>query len=140
MMLNLFSVAEKQDIPVFYFPLPACKSISLFDNGSFFIGLDNSAPITFIEEQTHLGHELGHCLTGSFYNRYSEYDLKARHERRADIWAIKTMVPAALLVDLLKSGLSVYEISETLSVTEDYIVKAYFYYKDHGVSFSGEAV
>lgn len=139
-MLNLFSVAEKQDIPVFYFSLPACKSISLFDNGSFFIGLDNSAPITFIEEQTHLGHELGHCLTGSFYNRYSEFDLKARHERRADIWAIKTMVPAALLVDLLKSGLSVYEISETLSVTEEYIIKAYFYYKDHGVSFSSEAV
>ena len=31
-----------------------------------------------------LAHELGHCEYGGFYNRYSQFDIRAKAERRAD--------------------------------------------------------
>ena len=40
-------------------------------------------------------HELGHCETGSFYNRYAKLDVRQQHENRADKWAIRRLVPMA---------------------------------------------
>ncbi|MCI7650223.1 MAG: hypothetical protein SO436_09695 [Oscillospiraceae bacterium] len=53
-----------------------------------------------------MAHELGHCITGSFYNVYAVCDLRAKHERRADKWAIKKLVPRDKLKNAINSGFS----------------------------------
>ena len=77
-----------------------------------------------------LAHELGHCVTGSFYNRYSEFDVIAKHERRADKWAIKKLIPEDELNDAFEHGIvEPWDLAEYFNVTEDFIIKAVEFYR-----------
>ena len=51
-----------------------------------------------------LAHELGHCETGSFYNRYAKLDLRQKHENRADKWAIQHLIPVEELDEAVADG------------------------------------
>lgn len=137
-MEDLYALAESQGVTVLQLPLPECKSLSLQQDGACYIGLD-SAGMTAAEEHCCLGHELGHCLHSGFYTRSSPFDLREQHERRADIWFIKRHIPENALAQLLRAGRGICEIADALDVTEDYIIKAYFYYKDAGASFGTSA-
>ena len=65
---RLYRLADARQIPVFFLPLPECGSISLQDaRGRCAIGMDSGCAAQ-ASERVHLAHELGHCLTGSFYN------------------------------------------------------------------------
>ena len=99
--------------------------------GRCYIGLDNSRSMTHAEEQSRLGHELGHCLYGGFYSRVTPYDIRERHEVRADLWYIRRAIPRKTLFRLLKEGYDAWEIAERLNTTEDYIRRAYYYYKEN---------
>lgn len=138
-MKDLYGFAEEQGFVVCSLPLPETTSLSMPYGDTCYIGIDNSSPMTQAEECCRLGHELGHCSYGGFYTRAAPYDIKERHERRADVWFIKRRIPAELLGYMLRAGLEVAEIAERLTVTEDYVVKAYYYYKESGITFDDEA-
>ena len=71
------------------------------------------------------GHRLGHCLTGSFYNRYTPYDVRRRHENRADKWAVRSLIPAPELDEAIASGhTQMWELAEHFGVTEEFMRKA----------------
>ena len=91
-LASLYRCAQRNHIPVLHYPLPRCGSLSVQTEGRCVIGMDRQICDNAARERTHLSHELGHCLTGSFYNRYSPYDLRQRHENRADKWAIRCLV------------------------------------------------
>lgn len=111
--------------------LTEVRSIAVAVGGSGVVGLDNSRPMTNAEEQTRLGHELGHCLYGGFYRRQDPFDLVERHEVRADRWYIKRAIPRKTLFRMLKQGYDAWEIAEQLNTTEEYIRRAYYYYKEN---------
>ena len=67
-LMKLYEAAEEQNIPVLTFPLPGCGSVSVMDGDGCAIGMDKSVQDAGIQERVHLAHELGHCVTGSFYN------------------------------------------------------------------------
>ena len=114
-------------IDCYDFDLQTSMSVSI--DGDCFIGINPMRLNTDIEEKINLAHELGHCMTGSFYNRYSKLDIRAKHERRADKWAIKKLVPRDELRKAVKSGReSRYELAEHFNVTEDFMQKALDYY------------
>ena len=121
---TLYAQAEQQNIPVLRFPMPGCESMSIqLPDGSCAIGLD-SAPGTETGERVHLSHELGHCLTGSFYNIYAAADLRARHENRADKWAIRRLIPVAALDDAIASGhTDLWDLADYFGVTESFLKK-----------------
>lgn len=123
---ELDRVAEEQDIEMMYFPCPNCGSISMMtDNGNCFIGIDDSQDMTEQELIVHKAHELGHCVTGSFYNRYAKFDVISKHEYRADKWAIKKLVPEDELMKIMDKGTTeVWLLAEKFNVTEAFIVKA----------------
>lgn len=125
------AVAESNGVEIVTFPLPAVDSMSAEVGGRCYIGLDSSRPMTHAEEQSRLGHELGHCLYGGFYHRTTSFDIKERHEVRADRWYIKKAVPRRTLFRLLRQGYDAWEIAEMLDTTEDYIRMAYYYYKEN---------
>ena len=122
----LYDIAAKQDIPVLSFPLEKTGSLShMDDRGRCFIGLDPSLRDGGAQERVHLGHELGHCVTGSFYNRYAAVDHRRRHEVRADKWAIRKLVPVARLDDAIAEGCTeLWQLADRFGVTEDFVKKA----------------
>lgn len=129
-MAELFRIAEDSGIHVEYCRLPLNESISARGKDGDFILLDYSLLYAGIQERVHLAHELGHCLTGSFYNRYSTHDIRGRHEYRADKWAIHRLIPRAELEQAVTKGVcESWELAEHFSVTEDLIQKALTLYK-----------
>ena len=66
-VLHLYDIAREQNIEVVEWPLHQNGSISLMDDdGNCVIGIDESVMDGDALERVHMGHELGHCMTGSF--------------------------------------------------------------------------
>ena len=102
---------------------------ALDDDGSRYIGIDKTVQDGGAAERVHMIHEIGHCVTGSFYNRYAAVDSRQRHENRADKWAIKKLVPVDELDTAIAEGCTeVWELAERFGVTEEFIRKAVCYY------------
>lgn len=130
---SLFGLADQKGIFVEYKNLPENKSLSttVFDND--FVALDYSLLFAESEERCHLAHELGHCMTGSFYNIYSPYDVRSRHEYRADKWAVHTLIPFDELKQALNDGcVDVWNLAERFGVTEDFVKRAVSIYQCEG--------
>lgn len=122
---ELYHCAHAHQIPVLRHPMPLCGSLSIQTETGCVIGMDESICDQGSQERTHLSHELGHCLTGSFYNVYTPFDLRRRHENRADKWAVRALVPAKALDEAVASGVcSLWELAEHFGVTEDFMRKA----------------
>ena len=126
----LYDFARQQNIEVIPFPMPENGSMSLMlEDGACVIGMDDSVRDGGIQERVHLGHELGHCATGSFYNIYAALDCRQRHENRADKWAIAQLIPVDDLDEAVAEGCTeVWELAERFQVTEEFVRKAVCYY------------
>lgn len=122
---SLYAQAEQQNIPVLSYPMPGCESMSIqLPGGRCAIGMD-CAPATETSQRVHLSHELGHCLTGSFYNIYATADLRGRHENRADKWAIRRLIPVEALDDAIAAGhTELWDLAVFFGVTEVFLKKA----------------
>ena len=128
-LFRLYDLAGRNQIPVFRRSLPLCKSMSVQVDGNCAIAMDPTVCDLGSVERTHLGHELGHCLTGSFYNQYSHHDLRRRHENRADKWAICELIPAYKLDEAIADGhTEMWDLAEYFGVTEDFMRKAVTYH------------
>lgn len=122
---DLYGCAQQSNIPVLQYPMPHCGSMSIRTETGCVIGMDPAVCREPSVERTHLSHELGHCLTGSFYNEHTPYDVRRRHENRADKWAIRTLIPAWALDEAVAEGrCSVWELAEYFGVTEEMMRKA----------------
>lgn len=125
-ILALYDIARQQNIEVLPFPMEENGSMSIMtEDGSCFIGIDESVRDGSIQERTHLSHELGHCVTGSFYNIHAAIDHRQRHENRADKWAISQLIPVDALDEAVADGCcEIWELAERFGVTEQFMKKA----------------
>ena len=129
---RLFEIAEKNNIEIIQTELPRTESCSLFADKTYYIGLDSS--LFGINEKIHLAHEVGHCVTGSMYNIYAPLDNRAKHELRADRWAIKKLVPFNDLRTAIKKGIrECWELAEFFNVTDEFMNNALKFYFNQGV-------
>ena len=126
----LYDFAKQQNIEVIPFPMQENSSMSvMMDSGDCFIGMDPRIQNGGIQERVHLSHEIGHCVTGSFYNIYAAIDSRKRHENKADKWAIQHLIPVEALDDAVAQGVTeIWELADRFSVTEDFAKKAVCYY------------
>lgn len=125
--LELYRIAETENIKIDNFKLKNTVSLALIDD-------ENNCYIAVSDEckMEHLAHELGHCMTGSFYNRYASYDLKAKQEWKAKKWAIKKLVPLNELKKAFSVGIvNVWELAELFNVSESFINSACQYYAEN---------
>ena len=127
---QLYQLAQQENIEVLSYPLPQNGSMSvMLDGGQCFVGLDPSLRAGSVQERVHLSHELGHCVTGSFYNIYAAVDSRRRHENRADKWAVTTLISVEELDNAIAQGCTeVWELAEYFQVTEAFIRKALCWY------------
>ena len=127
---DLYAFARQQNIEVLPYPMPENGSMSvMLDSGKCFVGLDDGVRDGSVQERVHLSHELGHCVTGSFYNIYAAVDCRQRHENRADKWAVTTLIPVSDLDDAVADGCTeVWELADRFQVTEEFVRKAVCWY------------
>ena len=129
-ILDLYDFAEQQNIEVVQYPMKENGSMSVMtEDGSCFIGIDKSVQDGGVQERVHLVHELGHCVTGSFYNIYATTDCRQRHENTADKWAIQRLITEESLDKAVAEGYTeIWELAEHFGVTEQFMRKAVCYY------------
>ena len=128
---QLYDLAEQENIPICRFPLPQTGSLSVMDDatGRCYIAMDPDIRDGGASERVHLSHELGHCITGSFYSRYTAVDCRQRHENRANKWAVQALIPVDDLDDAIAEGCTeVWELADRFQVTEDFIRKTVCWY------------
>lgn len=130
-VIGLYDYAANNRIDVYWFPLDRAESLSAMDkDGACYIAMDPWCLRTLSEEKTKLGHEIGHCATGSFYNENAALDIRRKHENRADKWAIKKLVPKRELDAAVADGCTeLWDLAERFGVTEDFMRKAVCWYR-----------
>lgn len=128
-MTDLFCIADDDGIPIEYFPLPLNGSMAVQTNDGEFVVLDRSLSKGGAASTSHLAHELGHCMTGSFYNAYSPLDIRRKHEYRADKWAVQNLISEVDLDKAVADGnTELWQLAEYFGITEDLMKKAVCYY------------
>ena len=127
---TLYSLASQQNIRVVSYPLPYNGSMSVMtDSGDCFVGIDDHICDQGALERVHLAHELGHCITGSFYNRHTPFDCRQKQENKADKWAICQLIPLEQLDEAIAAGYTeLWSLAEYFGVTEKFMQKAVCYY------------
>ena len=123
MELNeIYNECERNNVNVYYFPFEHTKAISLPDGT---IAIDVEKVVNSIEEKEIVAHELGHINTGSFYNVYTPLDIIGKHEKRAEKWAIKTLVPENEFNEAIQNGIiEPWELAEYFDVSVKLMNKA----------------
>lgn len=130
--LDLYAYAENRNIDVDWIPMRRATSLSVPLGDGYAIALDPWKLGTLAQETVCLAHELGHCETGSFYNRYAALDVRQQHENRADKWAIRRLVPAEELDAAMADGCdTIPALADRFGVTEPFMRKAVCWYA-HG--------
>ena len=121
---ELYDIADENHIDVEYFPLQQLISLSTPD--AIAINVDKIE--TESAEKFVLGHELGHCMTGSFY-RINSLETRDRMETRANRWAIRNLLPWPELQEAIGAGIAEpWELAEYFNLPEPFIKDAIEYY------------
>lgn len=93
-LTELYEVADDEDVEVLAFPLRTAGALSILEPGGHCsVAIDPMKLESTTDEKEKLAHELGHCIRGAFYNVYSPFDIRARHEYKANAWAYRTLLP-----------------------------------------------
>ena len=129
-MNKLFQIAQRSSVTVEYCHIPLNESISVEDAAGDFVLLNYGLISARAKERTHLVHELGHCVTGSFYSRHSGLDVRQKRENRADKWAIEELIgEAALNAAVSEGNTEVWQLADYFNVSEEMMKKAICLYK-----------
>lgn len=136
---DLYAIADESGIPVIEYEIKNEKvpALSVCDeDGDCIIALDTRKFSGYADHKVIMAHELGHCKRGAFYNQYSQFDIRSRHEYRADKWAIQLVLPyEELLAACEKGNTEVWQLAEYFDVTEDFISRAFEIYRNMGYVF-----
>lgn len=122
---RLYILAEENNIPIDEECPKDLISMSVrLSNGNKIIGLSNDESLVYTKLER-LAHEMGHCMTDSFYVGYSPFELRAKHENKADAWATNKIVPFADLCEAVKNGIrEPWQLAEHFGVSQSFIEKA----------------
>lgn len=128
-MISALEYATSQDIDIDWLPLSSLDALSIEHKGEYAIVLDPNKIESSADENTKLAHELGHCLYGGFYSSTTPLYTREKHEYKANVWAVKFLVPWDELHEAVHNGITEpWELAEYFSVTEAFINLALEYY------------
>lgn len=126
-LVQLYDIADQNDIAVYHFPLYPVKSVSVPGT----IGIDADQVENDTEEKHLLAHELGHCIKYAFYTGNSTLELRAQKEYRANKWAVEALIPLDDLSDALENGITeIWELAEYFNASEHMIEFALRLYEE----------
>ena len=128
-LLNLYDIAEKNNITIDFFDTKEIKAFSI--PGAIVLNADKHQ--TQCEIKTSLAHELGHHMKNAFYNITSTFETRGRQEERAKRWAVENVITYDKLNEAIKIGIrEIWELADYFNVTEDFIRDAVGVFKLQG--------
>ena len=129
---ELYEVADDEDVTVDAFDLQGTEALAVMaPDGRCFVAIDPMQLRSEEDEKEKLAHELGHCVRGAFYNAYSPYDIRARHEYKANAWAYRTLVPRDELWRVSHEIDATDEsVAEHFGVSVEFLRRARYYYRE----------
>lgn len=131
--INPIDYADQHGITVYYGRIPLCESMSIRQGKRCAIAIDPFCVRSMADGRVKVAHEIGHCETGSFYQRQSPADVRGRHEYRADKWAAHYLLPPDKLRAAMEDGCTeVWQLAERFGVTEEFVRRATDIYRCEG--------
>ncbi len=129
-MDRLIKIAVKNDIPIVDMRLNGGEeALSESCDGRCIIAIDGRKVKSSGDYKVKTAHELGHCITGSFYDAECPVIPRGRCELRAEKWAVRNTVSSRALRKALREGMTeVWQLAEHFGVTEEFMVKVLKYY------------
>lgn len=129
-LLELYRIAYESGVTVDCFELGKREALSVMDTDlECYIAIDPFKLQSERDEKMKLAHEMGHCCTGSFYNRYAACDVRQKHENKANKWAIQKLIPEKEFRDAISGGYTkVCDLAERFDVTEEFMKMAICWY------------
>lgn len=128
-VISALDYASARGIDVDWMPLPSLDALSIEYEGHYGIALNPDKIDSAADENTKIAHELGHCLYGGFYSHSTPLYIREKHEHKANVWAVKFLVPWDELREAVHNGITEpWELAEHFSVTEAFINLALEYY------------
>lgn len=125
---GLYKIADENNIKIHEIGFDEVISVSIPNN----IAIDKDKIHNNIEMVDVLSHELGHCVTNSFYNSNNILDVFEKQEYRADMWKMSQLLPLALYVKAIASGITdVRYLAYEYDLCYDFAEKAAEYYNDN---------
>lgn len=125
-LVSLYQIAENNNITVDCFELVKREALSVMDSdGGCYVAIDPIKLRSSLDEKMKLGHELGHCITGSFYNQYATCDIRQKHENHADKWFIQQLITDEELDSAIAEGhTEIWDLADYFDISEDLMRKA----------------
>ena len=137
---TLYAIAEDDGIPIVPFSLGRIEAMSYMSSkGKFYIAIDPERIKSKQDEKIKLSHELGHCVTGSFYNVYATCDVWKKHENRANKNSVQRLVPKDELDEAVSAGFTEsWQLAEYFDVPVDFMKMACHWYKHHNMDLAAQ--
>jgi len=134
-LIDIYCELYDKGVKFFDWSIDFTKAVTIEKDGTYAVFIDSKAIGTVAEEAVLVAHEAGHIFTGATHKVSSRYDIIARHEVRADRWAIKKLITKDELEAEVHNGYrEPWELAERFNVPQEFLEKAICYYRRQTVS------
>ncbi len=133
---RLYDYAERERILIHSARIPFSPAVTIRDRDElegefFYIALDPRQLCGECEEKHAVLHELSHIAVGAFYRNEHDIFYRRKMENKALRWQILHEIPREALEEALADGCtSPWELAERFEVTQDFMEKALFFYRN----------
>lgn len=132
-MQQIYDEYHKAGIRLFQWTTP-CEAATVELDGRYNVFIDFFRCTSLAEQKWKLGHEYGHCATGTTHKLYSPFQLKMQHEFKANKKAALTFLPPQDFRAALDRGITEpWELAEWFDVPQEQIEKIWSYYSKNGL-------
>ena len=127
---RMMKIAKENDILIVDMHMNGKEgAMSQSIDGMCIVAIDPHKIASAADRKEKTAHELGHCMTGSFYDENCPVVPRGRCERRAVVWSVRNTVSKRAIMNALHSGLTeVWQLAEHFEVTEHVMIDALVYY------------
>ena len=125
----IYRDADRMGVPIYSYDIGFADAATLEVGGRYAVMVDPRRICSISGIKGVLAHELGHCATGCTHHVSSPYDLVARHEYKANRWAVEQYLPFSQLNAAVAGGLTEpWQLAEYFDLPEGLIRWAIQYY------------
>lgn len=123
--LSLYNELNGAGVRFYHWDLGDECAATVEMGGRYAVFMDFSNIPTAADELVTVAHEGGHVSTGATHKVSSPYDLVAKHEYKADKWAVQRLIPAEALDRAVADGYTdLYALADYFNVTVPFMKKA----------------
>lgn len=128
-LAQIYDALDAQKAGVYVYGIGFAPAATLEVNGKFAVFFDPARVQTTAALKACLAHECGHCATGATHVTASPWDIIAKHEYKANRWAIEAFLPYDALCRAMAGGCrEAWQLAEYFDLPQEFIERALNHY------------